>query len=93
MKTKTELNSKMIDEIEKVVFDYLENKLYGIVVDLDSNEFRDEIRDRLFDKNILDGRDYDYKNEVPINLPFGSDGYVKLVSDMTSYLLHKFQKP
>lgn len=93
METKTDLSPQLTENIRSVIHNVISQKIYSLVCGMDDNELRDEIRNVLFDKNILDGIHYNYENQWDSELPLTYRGSRVLTNELTDYLMKKFVKP
>lgn len=80
---------KKKDEIRMVVEEFIGDKIYSFLNELDSNEFRDDLKDRLFDKKIDDQIDYIYTNDS--SRVYGEKYKDLFIKELTEYILDKFK--
>jgi hypothetical protein len=81
---------KKKNEIRSVVEGLISDKLNSFIFELDTNEFRDELKDRLFDNKIDDGFDYTYTDES--GRVYGDKYKELLVKELTEYVVDKFKQ-
>lgn len=91
MKTKIELTTEMESRIHSVVEEYVIQRVYDIVCQMDDNEVRDKIKDMLFDEGIIDGVQYEWYNEGGGELPLTTRKFNNFTSELTEYLMKKIE--
>jgi hypothetical protein len=82
---------KKKNEIRSVVEKFVDDKLQYLIEDLDSNQFRNELKNRLFDEKIDDQIDYTYTDES--SRVYGEKYRELLVKELTEYVVDKFKEP
>lgn len=91
MKNKTELTTEMKSRIRSVVEEYISQRLYSLVCEMDDNEVRDTIKDMLFDENIIDGVHYEHNHDGSGEPPLTTRRFEGMKSELTDYLIKKYE--
>lgn len=91
MKTKIELTTEMKSRIRSVVKEYVSQRLFSLVCEMDDNEVRDTIKDMLFDENIIDGVHYEHNPDGSGELPLTTRRFEGMKNELTDYLIQKYE--